>query len=70
MMEYSFDTTVGELLDTPATMALIEELCPGLLTHPMLERGRAYPVSLVLPYFEEYVPKEQIEAFRLRLEAL
>jgi len=70
MAQYSFENTIGELLDTPETMALIDELCPELLEHPLLEVGRAFPVNVALPFFAELVTEERIEAFRVRLEAL
>jgi len=70
MAQYSFETTIGELLDTPETKALIDELCPELLEHPMLEVGRAFPVSVALPFFAELVSEDRIEGFRVRLEEL
>lgn len=70
MGKYSFDNTIGELLDTPETKALIDELCPELLEHPMLEIGRAFPVNVALPFIESLVTEERIENFREKLEAL
>ncbi|MCL2512512.1 MAG: hypothetical protein FWF08_01305 [Oscillospiraceae bacterium] len=67
MGNYSFDSTIGELLDTPETRALIDELCPELLEHPMLEIGRAFPVNVALPFIENLVTEERIENFRQRL---
>ena len=49
MPKYSFENTIGELLDTPETRALIDELCPELLEHPMLEVGRPFKVNQALP---------------------
>jgi len=70
MANYSFDTTIGELLDTPETKALIDELCPELLEHPMLEIGKAFPVNMALPFIADMVTEERIEDFKARLEAL
>ncbi len=47
MSKYSFETTVGELLDTAETRAIIEELAPELLEHPLLKW--AEPSSLSMP---------------------
>jgi len=69
-MAYSFDNTIGELLNTPETRALIDELCPELLEHPLLEVGRAFPVNVALPFFAELVTEDRIEEFKTRLEAL
>ncbi|HQA04688.1 MAG TPA: hypothetical protein PLD98_00070 [Clostridiales bacterium] len=70
MPKYSFENTIGELLDTPETRALIDELCPELLEHPMLEVGRPFKVNRALPFIEGLADKERIENFRRRLEAI
>ncbi|MGI6773186.1 MAG: hypothetical protein GX264_01895 [Clostridiales bacterium] len=71
MPKYSFENTIAELLDTPETRALIDELCPELLEHPMLEVGRPFKVSMALPYIAEIVNDDaRIEDFRQRLEAI
>ena len=58
MAKYSFEaTTVGEMLDTPEIMELINKYIPAVLEHPLLEVGRSFifndaPVSythLTLP---------------------
>ncbi len=70
MSKYSFQNTIGELLDTPETRALIDELCPELLEHPMIEIGRAFQVETALPFIEGLVTEERIENFKVRLEQL
>lgn len=71
MPKYSFENTIAELLDTPETRALIDELCPELLEHPMLEVGRPFKVSMALPYIAEIVNDDaRIEDFRQKLEAI
>lgn len=67
MAKYSFDNTIGELLEAPETKALIDELCPELLEHPMLEIGKPFPVNVALPFFEGLVTEERIENFKKRL---
>ena len=70
MAVYSFETTIGELLDTPETKALIDELCPELLDHPMREIALEYSVNTILPFIEGLVTEERIENFKARLEEL
>ncbi|MCF0137308.1 MAG: hypothetical protein HUJ66_02975 [Oscillospiraceae bacterium] len=71
MAQYTFEgTTVGELLDTPETMALIEKHIPDVLQHPLLEVGRSFIFKDALPYIEDMVTEDAIEAFRVDLEAL
>ncbi len=70
MSKYSFDTNIGELLDTPETKALIDELCPELLEHPMLELARQVSVNVALPFMEGLVDDARVEGFKARLEAI
>lgn len=71
MAKYSFETTlVGEMLDTPEIRALAEELIPAVLEHPLLEVGRTFLFNDALPYISDMVSEEELEAFRVALEAL
>ncbi|MCL2513107.1 MAG: hypothetical protein FWF08_04315 [Oscillospiraceae bacterium] len=70
MGKYSFDNTIGELLDIPETRALAEELCPEVFEHPMLEIGKAFTINAALPFIENLASEERIENFRKRLEEL
>ena len=70
IIPYSFETTIGELVDTRETRAVIEEVCPALLEHPLLEAGRGYPIGTVIPFFAQLMTEETIETLRARLEAL
>ncbi len=71
MAKYSFEaTTVGEILDTPETRALIEKHIPEVLEHPLLEVGRSFIFNDALPYVVDMVSEDAIEAFRADLEGL
>ncbi len=70
MSKYNFETTVGELLDTPETRAIIEELSPQLLEHPLLEVGRTFKFVDAIPYIEDMIDPQELENFKARLEAL
>ncbi len=67
MGQFSTDTTVGVLLDTPETRKLIEDVCPEILSHPLLEAGRSFRLQDALPFMEGAVPADKLKAF---LEAL
>lgn len=70
MSKYSFETTVGEMLDTPETKALLEEICPQVLEHPLLEVGRTFKFVDALPYVQDMIEESTVEEFKKRLEAL
>ena len=65
---FSFESTIGELVENARAHALMEELFPGLADFPLLELGWGYPFAVALPYLVEFLGEEAIEAFRLRLE--
>jgi len=70
MSKYSFETTVGELLDTAETRAIIEELAPELLEHPLLEVGRTFKFIDAIPYIEDMIDAAKLDEFKQKLEAL
>lgn len=70
MSKYSFETTVGEMLDTPEVRAILEEVCPQVLEHPLLEVGRTFKFVDALGYIEDMIDDDTVEEFRRRLEAL
>lgn len=70
MAKWSFENTIGELLDNESTRALIAELAPEVFDHPMIEVGKAFTVNQALPFIEGLADEERIEAFRQALELL
>lgn len=70
MAKYSFETTVGELIDTPETRGLIEKIMPQVLEHPLLEAGRTFKFQDAIPYIEDMVEEEDLEQLEEELEKL
>lgn len=70
MAKYSFETTVGEILDTPELVEIFEETCPEILEHPLLEAGRGFKFAEALTYVSELLDDEQLEQIRNKMEAL
>ena len=71
MAKYSFEaTTVGEMLDTPEIMELINKYIPAVLEHPLLEVGRSFIFNDALPYIEDMVTEDDLAAYKEALEAL
>ena len=71
MAKYSFETTtVGEMLDTPEIMEIIQKNIPDVLEHPLLEVGRSFIFNDALPYIEDMVTEESLAAFKADIEAL
>ena len=71
MAKYTFEeTTVGTMLDTPVLRELIEKYIPAVLEHPLLEVGRTFIFNDALPYISDMVTEEELEAYRVALEAV
>lgn len=71
MAKYTFETTtVGEMLDTPEIMELINKHIPAVLEHPLLEVGRSFLFCDALPYIEDMVEEDSLAAYREALEEL
>lgn len=63
-------TTVGEMLDTPEIRALVEEIFPQVLSHPLIEAGRTFKFIDAVPYMKDMITEEELETFAARLEEL
>ena len=70
MAKYTFETTVAELIDTPETRAIIEEIMPQVLEHPLLEVGRTFKFQDAIPYIEDMVEEGDIDTLKAKLEEL
>lgn len=71
MAKYSLDTvTVAEVLDNPELRSLVDSLIPAVLEHPLLEVGRSFVFNDAVPYIEDLVTEDELNAFREAVEAL
>lgn len=78
MGKYSFDsTTIGDMLDNADAYALLAELVPEAIDHPMLDVGRPFTIEQALPFIEAIADSmgitnvaERIDDFKAKLEAL
>ena len=71
MAKYSLDTiTVSEVLDVPELRALVDKHIPAVLEHPLLEVGRSFVFNDAVPYIEDLVTEDDLNAFKEAVEAL
>lgn len=49
-MSFSIETDVGTLLDNEQTRAIIEQILPGLSTHPSIGMARGMPLVTVAQF--------------------
>ena len=54
---YSEHSTIGELVDNPATRAILQKYVPNMLTDPRLDQGRSLPLDGVTEYVPELTPE-------------
>jgi len=53
---YSSKTTIGELLDNPATKAVLVKYIPEVVSNPQIDQGRPYPLNGITDYVPELTP--------------
>jgi len=53
---YSSKTTIGELLDNPATKAVLVKYIPEVVSNPQIDQGRPYPLAGITDYVPELTP--------------
>ena len=54
---YSVKSTVGDLLDNPATKAVLEKYVPEVVSNPQIEQGRPFPLEGIAPYAPSLTPE-------------
>lgn len=69
MAKYSFDTKFSVLMKDPQVMAIVDDLCPDLLNHPMksLAISLGFTPNMAMAVLSKMYSKEKIEEFRKRL---
>jgi hypothetical protein len=46
------ETTIGELIDNPATRAILMEEIPNIVNHPRIEKGRPYTFDIIAHHLD------------------
>lgn len=54
---YSVKSTVGDLLDNPATKAVLEKYVPEMVSNPQIEQGRPFPLEGIAAYVPTLTPE-------------
>lgn len=72
MSKYSFDTKFSVLMKDPQVMEIVADLCPEIVNHPMksLALSLGFTPNMGMAVLSKMYPKEKIEEFRVRLEAI
>ena len=63
-MEFTLDTTLGEILDNPQAKALLDKQFPGISTNPMVSmvKGMSLNQLLTMPQAAQFgLTKEKVE---------
>ena len=64
-MEFTLDSTFGELLDNPQAKAVLDEHLPGVSTNPMVGMAKGLSLSMILsmPQAAQFgLTKEKVQA--------
>lgn len=70
MAKFTFDNTIEEMLEDARVHALVEELFPEILDHPLLDMGKSFRFCDALPYVEEMLDPDKLEEFKVRLSEI
>lgn len=70
-MHYSFDMSIGQLLDDPKSRKIFERNVPQLLRHPMLKMARGFKLREIEKYAGQVnISQQTIAKIRRELDAL
>lgn len=54
---YSIQSTVGDLLDNPATKAVLNKYVPEMVSSPQIDQGRPFPLEGIASYVPTLTPE-------------
>jgi hypothetical protein len=69
-MQFTLDTTLGEILDNPQAKAILDKQLPGVSTNPMIAMARGMSLNMVLamPQAAQFgLTKEKAEALLVEI---
>jgi hypothetical protein len=67
---FSIQSTLGELLDNEATLAILEKHLPGIAGHPQIGMGRGFGLAMVAQFSGGMITPEALEKIEADLQAL
>lgn len=71
MAKYDLNsTTLGELLDDPAVVEIMEKHAPGITSNPMLGMAKGMPAEQAVGMAGGIIGADAVEAIRADLHAL
>jgi len=71
MAKYDLETTtVGELLADPEARAVVDDLVPGMTTHPMIGFAKGMPFAAVVKLAAGQIDAATLDQLRARIAAL
>ena len=69
-MSFSIQSKLGDLLDNPATLAILEKHLPGISTHPQIGMGRGFGLQMVAQFSGGLISQEALDKIEADLKAL
>jgi hypothetical protein len=69
-MQFTLDTTLGEILDNPQAKAILDKQLPGVSANPMIAMARGMSLNMVLamPQAAQFgLTKEKAEALLVEI---
>jgi len=69
-MGFSTQSTVGELLDNETTKAILEEVLPGIASHPQIGMARGMSLAMAAQFSGGLISQEALEKIDAALATL
>lgn len=62
-MAISMDTTLGEILENPELLAIMEERSPGISKNPMIKMAKGFTLGKIAKTPAAKMPESDIQEF-------
>jgi hypothetical protein len=69
-MDFSTQTSVGDLLDNETTKAILEQVLPGIASHPQIGMARGMSLAMAAQFSGGLISQDALDKIDAALKAL
>ena len=69
-MDFSTQTSVGDLLDNESTRAILEQVLPGIASHPQIGMARGMSLAMAAQFSGGLITQDALDQIDTALKAL
>lgn len=69
-MTFSVQSTIGDLLDNASAKAVVEQILPGISSHPQISMARSMTLAAAAPFSGGAITQDALEKIDVALRSV